>query len=332
MKRILKIVGGLFCTVVVIMLGLGWWYLGRDTIEEPELPGTMEIKSIEHNDHKRSWISYIPANKIDQPALVIVLHGSRGDAEGAIKLFSYGFNILAEKHGFIAVYPNGYDRHWNDCRGGASYEANRQNIDDIGFLRKLVAEMEKAYEIDRTKVFVTGVSNGGQMAFRTGFEAPDLVTAVAAIAANLPIKENFDCQRTNKPVAMLIMNGTADPLNPYEGGLVKILGDISRGIVMSANKSAAYWANIAGHAITGQTIVWPDRDPEDGTIIKSTSWSKPGKKPVKLITVSGGGHTIPHTVSRLPRIVGLTSHEFDAAEVIWDFFKEAGKLSRTSTM
>jgi polyhydroxybutyrate depolymerase len=191
--------------------------------------------------------------------------------------------------------------------------------------------MEKMCAIDRTNVFVAGMSNGGHMAYRVGFEAPDLVTAIAAIVANLPVEENLDCQRKKKPVAMLIINGTDDPINPYEGGIVEILGDTSRGAVMSSNESAAYWAKIAGHVKEGQSVVWPDRDPDDGTSIASTSWSELGKKPVKLISVSGGGHTIPHTVSRWPRILGTTSHEFDAPEVIWDFFKEASKLSHTST-
>jgi polyhydroxybutyrate depolymerase len=327
MKSFLKWAGGLLSVVVIAVIGLGWWYVLPDIIEAPLLPGKLETRSINHNGFMRSWVEYIPSKKATRPALVVLLHGSRGDAEQMLKFTSYGFNVLAENHSFIAVYPNGYERHWNDCRGSAKYAANRENIDDVGFFRSMIDEMEKIHSVDRANVYVIGMSNGGQMAYRIGYEAPDLVAAIVAIAANLPIKENIDCQQTNKPVATLIINGTKDAINPYEGGIVKILGDTSRGSVMSAHESAAYWAKIAGHVKTGQRVVWPDRDPDDGTSVISTSWSELGKRPVKLISISGGGHTVPHTVSRLPRILGTTSHEFDAAEVIWAFFDEAGKLS-----
>ena len=141
----------------------------------------------------------------------------------------YGFDVLAERHGFVAVYPDGYQRHWNDCRGSANYAANTEDIDDVGFLRALVQQMVEEQGVDPERVFATGLSNGGQMAYRLGLEAPELVAGIAAMAANLPVASNLDCMPSGEPVAAMVMNGTADPVNPYEGGLVEIFGNTSRG-------------------------------------------------------------------------------------------------------
>ncbi len=320
MKTFLKTVAVLVVLVLASAL-LAWrWYLHADAMEPPRLAGEMEAGSLEHDGLVRTWRAYIPALREGPVPLVLVLHGSRGDGQRMLEGTRYGFNILAEQYGFIPVYPDGFEQHWNDCRAGADYTANARNIDDVGFLQALVREMGARHGIDPSRVYATGMSNGGQMAYRMGLEAPALVAGIAAIAANLPAEENMDCEPSGEPVATLIINGTEDPVNPYGGGVVEISGNTSRGQVLSAMETVHYWAGIAGYAGEGTRRVWPERAAEDGTSVESTEWSAGGRPPVTLITVVGGGHTIPHTEYRLPRILGRTSHEFDAATVIWDFF------------
>ena len=84
-------------------------------------------------------------------------------------------------------------------------------------------------------------------AYRLGLEAPDAVAGIAAIAANLPADQNLGCQPSGRPVRTMIVNGTEDPVNPYQGGVVEILGDSSRGMVRSAGETARYWAGLAGY-------------------------------------------------------------------------------------
>ena len=246
MRRLLRVV---VLAVVVILLAavLGWWwYLRADSMEPPALPGTSERGVMVHGDRQRSWLAYIPAAKAERPALLLVMHGSRGDGEGMRELTRFGFDVLAERHGFVVVYPDGYQRHWNDCRAGADYAANRENIDDVGFLRALVVHMEAEQGVDPARVFAVGLSNGGQMAYRLGLEAPDLVAGIAAMAASLPVPAGSDCRPSGKAVAALVMNGTDDPVNPYQGGTVEIFGNRSRGEVMSSLETAVYWAQLAG--------------------------------------------------------------------------------------
>ena len=320
MKGLFKVMAAILALVLAALAGGAWWLWRADSMEPPVLAGVIERGSLQHGGHARSWQAFIPRRTAGPAPLVLVLHGPRGDGQRMLEGTRYGFNILAEREGFIAVYPDGFEQHWNDCRAGAAYSANVQDIDDVGFLLSLIDSLAREHDVDLSRVYVVGMSNGGQMAYRMGLEAPDSVAGIAAIAANLPVLENLDCEPVGQPMQALIINGTEDPINPYEGGVVKIASDASRGLVRSAPESARYWAQLAGYPGRGERRVWPDRDPRDSTTVESLSWAAAGRPPVGLVTVIGGGHTIPHTRYRLPPILGRTSSEFDAAELIWAFF------------
>lgn len=327
MKQFLKFLAVFLVLALITISIMAWWLLRWDEIDVPDLPGEVLVGSLLHDGLQRSWLGYLPASAGDQPALLLVMHGSQSSGADMRALSFYGFDVLAERDGFIVIYPEGYQRHWNDCRAGANYVANLQGVDDVGFLRALVQQMVVEHNVDLSRVYATGLSNGGQMAYRLGLEAPELVAGIAAVAANLPVASNFDCSRSGEPVATLVMNGTLDPVNPYEGGVVEILGDTSRGEVLSSRATAAYWASLAEYDAQGEHRAWPQVAPDDGTSVESLSWAQAGKPPVTLITLVGGGHTVPHPLFSLPRILGATSHELDGTEVIWSFFKEAAVAS-----
>jgi polyhydroxybutyrate depolymerase len=325
MKPVLKwlailLIAGFVCFGLVVS-----WLLRWDEIAPPDLAGELVSGSMQHQGRARSWQAYIPSTRSSSPPLLFLLHGSRGDGAYMRASTFYSFDVVAEREGFIPVYPDGFERHWNDCRASASYSANLLNVDDVDFLQALAARMEEEFGVDSSRVYVAGISNGGHLAYRMGMEAPGSVAGIAAIAANLPVEKNLDCAQLGQPVATLIVNGTEDPVNPYGGGVVEILGDTSRGDVRSSNDTAAYWARLAGHRGEGLGQVWPDRAPDDGTTVQSTS------PPVQLLTVRGGGHTTPNPVYELPRIVGATSHEFDGAEVIWSFFAGGEPVTPTGS-
>ena len=140
----------------------------------------------------------------------------------------------------------------------------------------------------------------------------------------MPAEGNLDCQPSGRPVSLLLMNGTADPMNPYEGGTVALYGVAgNRGEVLSTEATAAYFAELAGYDAPSATEPLPDRDPGDGTRIEVTRWTAPDRAIVALYTVQGGGHTVPHPTARFPRLLGRTSADVSAAEVIWSFFASA---------
>jgi polyhydroxybutyrate depolymerase len=173
-------------------------------------------------------------------------------------------------------------------------------------------------------VFATGISNGGQLALRLALEAPDLVRAVAPVAASLPAERNMDCRPAGRPVSVLLMNGTADPMNPFDGGDVALYGLVgNRGAVLSSAESADYFRDVAGHVGAAEQTVLPDLDPGDGSTVEVTRWRAPGRKSVALYAVRNGGHNAPHPELTIPRLFGATNHDIHAAQEIWRFFAEA---------
>ena len=325
MKKFFRIAGSLIVAVAAGLAAAWWWYLSDDIVAGAAMPGELVRGTLVHDGIERRWLVYLPTTLADRPSIVLVLHGSGGDGDRIRRLTSHAFDRQAERHGFIAVYPDGFERHWNDCRATAGYSANARDIDDVGFLGALVDAMRARWGADPSRLFAAGLSNGGHMAYRLGLEAPERVRGIAAIAASLPVGANLDCARRGRPVPVMIVNGTDDPVNPYGGGLVDFLGDTSRGSVLSATDTAAYWAGLAGLTDAPETLAMPDDVPGDGSTVSRTVWARDGVPSVVLVTVAGGGHTIPHPRSRLPRLLGRTNHDVDAAAMICDFFD---RLSR----
>lgn len=322
MKSLFKGIALLLVVALVALALTAAWLLRWDELDPPDLPGVVEGGVLQHGGLERHWLAYLPASRAASPPLLLVLHGSLGDGSGMRAGSFYSFDVQAERAGFITVYPDGIDNHWNDCRRNASYAANRLQVDDVGFLRVLVAELVARYGADPGRVFAVGLSNGGHMVFRLALEAPELIAGGAAVAANLPVADNSACVARGVPVPMLVMNGTEDPVNPDEGGVVELLGDRSRGQVMSSLETARYWAGLAGYGPADVQRTSSDANPDDATSVLRYSWQSPGRVPVELVSLEGAGHTFPNPLYSLPRILGRTSHELDGAEVIWAFFAQ----------
>lgn len=203
---------------------------------------------------QRSLLSHLHARQLTAAKRSgFVLHGSGMDGARMRLCTGYEFDFLADRHGFVVLYPDGHRGNWNDCRKHASFPAKRENVDDMRFIRTLIARTSFDHGIDEKRVCVFGYSNGGHMAFRLATEAADEVAAVVAVAANLPSADASSCPQKGRTSRVMLVNGTGDPINPYEGGIVTLFGFGSGGAVMSAMASAQHFAERNG--LTG----WPIR-------------------------------------------------------------------------
>jgi polyhydroxybutyrate depolymerase len=312
----------LAAAVVAAGLAVGYRFLVH--VPRPELPalsGELRRGVLRSGGRERSYAVYVPAALAPRPALVLALHGSMGDGGQMREGTYYRFDELADRDGFAVAYPDGFEQHWNDCRRVAPYRANTLDVDDVGFLRALVARLEAELGVDPARVYATGMSNGGQMAYRLALEAPELVAAVAPVAAGLPDAANLDCSASGRPVAILIVNGTLDPMNPFAGGRVALYGLWGdRGTVLSSDASAAWWAGLAGHRAPPERRRYPDASRGDASWAELVTWSDGPGPEVAHLVVHGGGHTFPHPRWRYPRFIGPTNHDVDAAGEIWGFF------------
>ena len=229
--------------------------------------------------------------------------------------------VLAEREGFIVACPEGIEGHWNDGRDIDRYRAHAENVDDVGFLTTLVFEVKKLHNIDLDRVYFTGASNGGMMSLRMACEAGPMITAVAAVVANLPA--DLTCQHAG-PVSVLLINGTKDPLVPHEGGQVRLLRQ-QLGEVLSTAKTSGTFVNRSVCNGPAEVVWLEDHDPRDGTVTYRETYAEcqTGAIFTKYV-VLGGGHTMPGGAQYAPKyLIGRVSRDFSGAEAIWDFFERA---------
>jgi polyhydroxybutyrate depolymerase len=287
--------------------------------EIPHLSGTLTKGSIEVGGLKRTYTTYIPRGLAQGAPLVVVMHGSGENAARIRAETGYGFDRLADEHGFAVVYPNSYTFDWDDCGKVGDVSVNGVNIDDVGFLVALVDKLITEFGIDRGRVFATGVSAGGFMSIRLALEAPSRFRAVAAVAANMPTPENSKCKPVGQGTSVMIMNGTKDPLVPFNGGEVNLLGLFYKGgNVRSSRDSGQYFAdlnNIVGAPETNQTPM------ADKVSVEQVLWRNGSKAEVELVAIHGGGHGITQPYWRRPRLLGPSPMEPNGPALIWAFFE-----------
>jgi polyhydroxybutyrate depolymerase len=264
----------------------------------------------------RRFLAYVPPSLAPGAPLLIAFHPSGATGAGMRRICGDLLERLARQRRFAVAYPDGFEGHFDDLRRKASYSARRLKIDDVGFTRAIVASMVRDYAIDPTRVYALGYSNGGAMVLRLALQCPDLVAGVISISANLPTADNIDCPIIDgRHTAVVLIEGTADPINPYLGGRVSIFGLGDRGPVLSAQKSAEWFARRYGIQSA----------PQPGPVLKqgnlTATWQDWGtdRPVVRLITIHGGGHTVP----KAPRpgvtiFLGRTFRSDALIEGAWD--------------
>lgn len=288
----------LVALLIVVVVSLGFFRRAR----------AQNSNSITVDGLERTYEFYAPSSfKPDQPTdLVIALHGGGGQGRGMRRLT--GFDALADEKGFLVAYPNGLNRQWNDNR---EFIQGKTQADDVAFIKALITSLKSQYSINR--VFITGMSNGAMMTYRLACELSDQITAAAPVAGNLV--KGYDC-KPSQPVPLLAINGTADPLVPYTGGMVAR----ERGEVISTDDTMKFWATNNGCTGDPTEEALPDIDITDSTRVYKRTYPT-CTVPLILYYIQDGGHTWPGGSQYLPkRLIGVVNRDIDATQLIWDFF------------
>ena len=265
---------------------------------------------------QRSAIVHIPPQydrTVPMP-VILAFHGGGANADTMVR-FS-GLNEKADEAGFIAVYPNGTGRlqrmltfNGGNCCG----QAAANGVDDVEFTRRLLDDVANACTIDPRRVFATGMSNGGIMAYRLASELSDRIAAIAPVGGPMGTKT---CNPT-RPVSVIHFHGTDDAFAPFQGGRGKGLSGTD---FYSVPDSIAAWVEADGCASTPVTIRLPDTA-DDGTTVTRTTYGqgKDGAE-VVLIVIEGGGHTWPGREPRLA-LLGKSTRDISANDLMWEFFQ-----------
>ena len=256
---------------------------------------------------QRTFVLHVPAG-LEQPnGLVINLHGAgmTGGQQAAVT----GYNAVADQYGFVVAYPDGIDTAWADGRGASL--PDRQGVNDVGFLATLIERLSQEYRIPPGRVFVTGMSAGAFMTNRLVCERADLVTAMAPVAGTLGAAT--PCA-PSRPVSVMAVHGTADPVVPYNGG--PMVGRGGPSTIISAPALAERW-----RAINRCPGPLADDSPTPGEIQEMAATGCADNTEVVLVSIDGGGHTWPAGRFSLPAdVVGPTSFAVDASGATAQFF------------
>ncbi len=266
----------------------------------------------------RTYHVHVPPTHRSPVPLVFVFHGGGGHGTGIEK--TSGFDAIADREGFVLLYPDGVDGGWNDGRVDVSVRgALRKQADDLAFVRAMLADIATVTPIDAKRVFATGMSNGAIFSQYLAARLSDKIAAIAPVAGGIADPFYKEFAPTN-PVSVLAMNGTRDPLVPFGGGNVA-RGD--RGKVIPAMDAMQLWVVRDGTAAEPQVGMLPDADPTDGCRVSWKKWThgKNGTE-VWLYSEEGAGHTWPGAAQNPTRaIVGAVCRDFSASEAAWSFFK-----------
>jgi polyhydroxybutyrate depolymerase len=280
--------------------------------------------TIDINGVTRTFTAQLPDSK---PApLVIVLHGNT--QTGADMAARTSWPDVARRERFGVVFPNGLNRAWADLRPDTKRagRAPPKGTDDVGFIVALIEKFTADGSADPKRVYITGLSNGGAMTMTMICARADLFAAAASVIFNLTDDMAANCHPA-KPVPMLMINGTADPLIPYQGGRGSSRFAVAG--FWSTEQTFAFWRRVNGcEAGDAAVTELKHRDKSDPTNVTRIGSQCPKGRDVVLYRINNGGHRMPGKSAdvRFPRIVnfllGPQNRDIDGAETIWEFFRK----------
>ena len=279
-------------------------------------------RSVTVGDLQRRYLIHIPANyDAAKPAPVIIaFHGGGGNPASMVRLS--GLNAKSEQAGFIVVYPYGTGRLENQLLtfngGECCGYAMQHKIDDVAFTRALLDDLATIANVDATRVFATGLSNGGIMSHHVAAELADRIAAIAPVGGPLMMTSIAP----KRPVPVMHFHGTGDEFAPFKGGYGK--GAMGRAGVTdfrSVEHTVNAWIKANGCQTGPRIEALPDKT-DDGMQVTRKTWSggKDGSE-VVLIEIENGGHTWPG-MKPIVALLGPSTMDISANDLMWEFFQK----------
>ena len=279
------------------------------------------VRSLKHDGLTRTYRIYVPRAYQTSTAapLLLAFHGGGGDMDYMAKDEYYGLISKAEAEGFVVVFPNGYSKFksgkfatWN--AGSCCADARDKNIDDVGFVKKIIGSVTRELSINHRMIFATGMSNGGMMSYRLACEMSDTFAAIAAVAGT---DGTLNCQ-PSKPVSVLHIHAKNDDRVLFTGGAGKKFRDESKVTdFVSVPDTIAKWVNLNRCNTTPQSVL-----KKPGAYCEQYSQCQ-ASVAVQLCVTDTGGHSWPGGTK--PRGSEPPSKVISANDVMWDFFIATSK-------
>ena len=299
MRNLFKISGYFLFILafIVIIFAVIWLLLNRTNGQ------------IISNGEKRKYLLYVPES-YDPAAPTPLVFNIHGFAQWpANQMRVSGWNKLAAQHGFIVVYPSGtgFPLRWRVSEDLANPGGPEK---EVAFFSDLIDKLEDEYNIDSSRIYASGLSNGGGMTLLLACKLSDRIAAVGSVAGAY-LFDFEDCQQ-DRPVPAIFFHGKEDQVVPYKGG--------------PSERYALPFPNIAEFVHTYAAKNGCDLSPAtvlDTANVRGLRYQGcTGNAAVVFYTIADGGHTWPGG-SPLPEwITGKTSQEIDATALMWEFFQD----------
>ncbi|HZF33448.1 MAG TPA: PHB depolymerase family esterase [Candidatus Angelobacter sp.] len=243
------------------------------------------VETLQVAGETRNYRVHLPPTGSGPFPIVFSFHGFNSNAEQEERLSQ--FSALADREGFIAVYPDGMDARWRFMG---------RSDDDVLFTMAIIDKLAANLPVDRRRIYATGISNGAQMAWRLACDRPTVFAAFGFVSGGY-----FKvCGGPLRP-PIILFHGTSDRLLPYDG----------RGMLMPVRDFAIGWAARDGCRMARRGAVIYRKGDATGE-----RWAcLPGQE-VDLYTLDGKGHSWPG--SNMP--ARITSQDVDATAAMWAFF------------
>ncbi len=261
--------------------------------------------SIEHDGLERTYVLYVPSTyDADSPTPLLFNFHGRG-SNSSEQMFYGGFINESEENGFLIVHPQGTEGPDGVTFWNADFGAE---VDDIGFTAALLDQLSAQYNVDSTRVYSTGMSNGGYMSYSLACAMSEKFAAIASVTGTMTTGLPDDCN-TLREVPVMQIHGTADGVVPYEGSQ---FGTAIDDVI-------DFWVAQNNCEETPETGTLEDIDPDDGSTVEYYFYetAETGTK-VQLYKVIGGGHTWPSA----PFVIGSTNKDLNASQAIWEFLSQ----------
>lgn len=279
--------------------------------------------TLSYQSNQRKYILHIPDSYDGHTSVpvVVFLHGGGGNAQTA-QGFS-NFNQVSDENGFLMLYPQAFfetapnSYAWADGRGLAP---DKLGIDDVGYVDALVTALKATYKIDNQRIYLCGFSNGSFLTQRIAFQKNSQFAAIGTLGGTM--SENlFDSGDPGRPIPMVYVFGTADPLVPYEGGYVS--GNMELEPVKGTEDAVNFWKINNNCATTVTKVDLPNTNTTDNSTVEVYSYTDCDcDADVKFYKVIGAGHTWPGVLLPYAHTFGETNLDMQASEELWFFFKQ----------
>ncbi len=271
---------------------------------------------------QRHYIIHLPPsfNSVNKLPLIFTLHGGGGTAKGAAPF--YDLEGLADKDGFIIVYPDAVNKAWSIPGMASRVKGLDTTVNDLHFMNTLLDTMIVKYKADPAKVFCAGISRGAMFSYYLVDAMNSRITAIAAVCGGISRTE-AQTYSLKTPLPVLIINGTADPLVKYDGGY-GTLNKRNRGhedADMLPTEDLVKKIALLDHCnAIPQIFPMPDNDAYDGCTETEYIYEGNNVK-IDFIKIKNGGHTWAGGTQYLPKfLIGRLCRDFSASQKVFDFF------------